>query len=195
MQRTYVAQQRQLLHMARKITLPQNWLWGELATQLLLAAAPSCRAARSRCALHLHSVRAALFREQLLVVVMREQFPFPWAARRNFGTHSFESCLLMTFLSSWALQLANLARLARGIFMRQHHNATFVPTPCWRLILAMLPATSTSVLSAPVKALHSGIITSDSVLSKTAIFPQKEGRKREISNESARGSSLRETNV
>jgi len=36
---------------------------------------------------------------------------------------------------------------------------------------------------------------SDSVLSKTAIFPKKEGRKREISNESARGSSLREANV
>ena len=35
----------------------------------------------------------------------------------------------------------------------------------------------------------------DSVLSKTAIFPKKEGRKREISNESARGSSLREANV
>jgi len=34
---------------------------------------------------------------------------------------------------------------------------------------------------------------SDSVLSKTAIFPKKEGRKREISNESARGSSLHET--
>jgi len=33
---------------------------------------------------------------------------------------------------------------------------------------------------------------SESVLSKTAIFPQKEGRKREISCESARGSSLRE---
>ena len=59
----------------------------------------------------------------------------------------------------------------------------------------MLPAASTSVLSAAVKALHSGIITSDSVLSKTAIFPKKEGRKREISNESARGSSLREANV
>jgi len=40
-----------------------------------------------------------------------------------------------------------------------------------------------------------GIITSDSVLSKTAIFPQKEGRKCEISNESARGSSLHATNV
>jgi len=38
-------------------------------------------------------------------------------------------------------------------------------------------------------------VSSDSVLSKTAIFPQKEGRKREISNESARGSSLREANV
>jgi len=50
-------------------------------------------------------------------------------------------------------------------------------------------------LSAAVKALHSGIITSDSILSKTAIFPQKEGRKREIFNESAWGSSLRETNV
>ena len=36
---------------------------------------------------------------------------------------------------------------------------------------------------------------SDSVLSRTAIFPQKEGRKREISKESARGSSLRETDV
>jgi len=35
----------------------------------------------------------------------------------------------------------------------------------------------------------------DSVLSKTAIFPQKEGRKREISNESAQGSSLRQANV
>ena len=40
-----------------------------------------------------------------------------------------------------------------------------------------------------------GLITSDSVLSKTAIFPNKEGRKHEISNESARGSSLREVNV
>ena len=39
------------------------------------------------------------------------------------------------------------------------------------------------------------IYMSNSVTSKTAIFPQKEGRKREISNESARGSSLRETNV
>jgi len=40
------------------------------------------------------------------------------------------------------------------------------------------------------------IMSSDSVLSsKTAIFPKKEGRKREISNESARGSSLREANV
>ena len=36
---------------------------------------------------------------------------------------------------------------------------------------------------------------SDSVSSKTAIFPKKKGRKREISNESARGSSLREANV
>jgi len=36
---------------------------------------------------------------------------------------------------------------------------------------------------------------SDSVLSKTAIFPKKDGRKREISNESARGSSLCEANV
>ena len=36
--------------------------------------------------------------------------------------------------------------------------------------------------------------SSGSILSKTAIFPKKEGRKREISNESAR-SSLREVNV
>jgi len=36
---------------------------------------------------------------------------------------------------------------------------------------------------------------SDSVLSKTAIFPKTEGRKREITNESAWGSSLREANV
>jgi len=36
---------------------------------------------------------------------------------------------------------------------------------------------------------------SDSVLSKTTIFLKKERRKREISNESARGSSLREANV
>jgi len=150
MQRTYVAQQLQLLHMARKITLtkPENWLWAELATQLFLAAAPSCRAARSRRALHLHSVRAAPSREQLLVV-MREQFTFPWAARRNFGAHSFDTCLLMTFLCS-----ANLARPAEGIFMRQQHNATLVPTHCWRLISAMLPAASTSGLSAAVKALH-----------------------------------------
>jgi len=39
------------------------------------------------------------------------------------------------------------------------------------------------------------IITSGSVLSKTAIFPKNEGRKREISNESERGSSLRKANV
>jgi len=37
-------------------------------------------------------------REHLLVV-MREQFPFPWTSRRNFGTHSFDICLLMTFMS------------------------------------------------------------------------------------------------
>jgi len=151
--------------------------------QLLLAAAPSCRAARPRCALQLHSF------EQLLVVVMREQLTVPWAARRNDGTHSFDSCLLMTILSSWTLQSANLARPAEGIFMRQQHNATFVPTR-WRLISAMLPAASASVWSAAVKVLHSGIITSDS-----AIFPQKERRKREISNESARSLSLHETNV
>jgi len=36
---------------------------------------------------------------------------------------------------------------------------------------------------------------SGSVLSKTAIFPKKQGRKREISNESARGWLLREANV
>jgi len=36
---------------------------------------------------------------------------------------------------------------------------------------------------------------SGSVLSKTAIFPKKQGRKREISNESARGWSLWEANV
>jgi len=35
----------------------------------------------------------------------------------------------------------------------------------------------------------------NSFLSKTAIFPKKEGRKRKISNKSARGSSLREANV
>ena len=38
-------------------------------------------------------------------------------------------------------------------------------------------------------------VTSNSVLSKTAIFPKKEGRKREISDESARGPSLCEANV
>ena len=37
-----------------------------------------------------------------------------------------------------------------------------------------------------------GIITSGSVLSKTAMFPKKEGKKREIS---AQGSSLSEANV
>ena len=42
---------------------------------------------------------------------------------------------------------------------------------------------------------HMNAYISDSVLSKTAIFPKKEGRKREIPNESARGSSLREANV
>jgi len=78
---------------------------------------------------------------------MREQFTFPWAAWHNFGTHSFDSCLLMTFLSSWALQSVNLARPAEGIFMRQQH-VTFVPTHCWGLISAMLPAASESVLSA-----------------------------------------------
>jgi len=36
---------------------------------------------------------------------------------------------------------------------------------------------------------------SGSVLSKTAIFPKNKGRKREISNESARGSSVRKANV
>jgi len=36
---------------------------------------------------------------------------------------------------------------------------------------------------------------SDSVLSKTAIFPKKEGRKREISNESVLGSSLRQAHA
>jgi len=45
------------------------------------------------------------------------------------------------------------------------------------------------------ESVSQSIITSGSVLSKTAMFPKKEGRKREISNESARGSSLREANV
>jgi len=40
-----------------------------------------------------------------------------------------------------------------------------------------------------------GIITSSSVLSKTVIFPKNQGRKRGISNESARGSSLCKANV
>jgi len=65
-------------------------------TQLLLTTAPSCQAACSHCALHLHSARAAPSREQFLVV-MCEQFPFPWATRRNFGTHNFNTCFLMTF--------------------------------------------------------------------------------------------------
>jgi len=38
-------------------------------------------------------------------------------------------------------------------------------------------------------------VSSDSVLSKTAVFPKKEGRKREISDESTRGWPLREANV
>jgi len=58
----------------------------------------------------MHSVQTAPSREQLLVVVMREQLTVPWSTRRNFGTHNFDSCLLMTFLSSLALQSANLAR-------------------------------------------------------------------------------------
>ena len=37
--------------------------------------------------------------------------------------------------------------------------------------------------------------SSGSVLSNMTMFPKKERRKREISNESARGLSLRETNV
>ena len=53
-----------------------------------------------------------------------------------------------------------------------------------------------SVLRATVKVLHRvSLPVSGSVLSKTAIFPKKKGRKREISNESARGSSLRKANV
>ena len=44
---------------------PPEQFWGELATQLVLAAAPSCRAARSRRAPYLHSVRTAPSREQL----------------------------------------------------------------------------------------------------------------------------------
>ena len=43
--------------------------------------------------------------------------------------------------------------------------------------------------------IHIYIYISGSVLSKTAIFPKKQERKREISNESARGWSLREANV
>jgi len=46
-----------------------------------------------------------------------------------------------------------------------------------------------------IESSEQGIITSDSVLSKTAIFPKNEGRKREISNESARGSSRRKAIV
>jgi len=98
-------------------------LWGEIATQLLLAAPLSCRAARSRCALQLHSF------EQLLVVVMRQQLTLPWAARRNFGTHSIDSCLPITLLSSSTLQSVNLARPAEGIFMRQQHNANVRSNP------------------------------------------------------------------
>ena len=56
----------------------------------------------------------------------------------------------------------------------------------------LTPDTEHLVEAAQTLNLHS---LSDSVLSKTGIFPKKEGRKREISNESARGSSLRQANA
>jgi len=83
-------------------------LWGEIATQLLLAAAPSCSATRSCCALQLHSF------EQLLVVVMREQLTVPRAARRNFGTHSFDSCLPMTLFFFVNVAVGELGTPCRG---------------------------------------------------------------------------------
>ena len=48
---------------------------------------------------------------------------------------------------------------------------------------------------AEIGTVYKVLFTSDSVSSKTAIFPKKEGMKREIFNEYARGSSLREANV
>ena len=101
---------------------PPEQFWGELATQLVLAAAPSCRAARSRRAPHLHSVRTAPSREQLSAA-MREQLTAPRAARRNPGTHSLDSCMPMTFLS---VVVGDLGTPGRG----HMHNASFVPTHC-----------------------------------------------------------------
>ena len=99
-----------------------------------------------------------------MTIFLKETAASGWGSRsppctivqflQRIQTGEYDWAMLMTFLSSWALQSANLARPAEGIFMRQQHNATFAPTHCWRLTLAMLPAASASVLSAAVKALH-----------------------------------------
>jgi len=48
---------------------------------------------------------------------------------------------------------------------------------------------------AALQLINHTLVLSGFVLSKTAIFPKKKGRKREISNEFARGSSLYEANI
>ena len=69
---------------------------GRLATQLVFAAAPSCRAARSCRAPHLHPVRTAPSREQMLARHAR-------AVDRSSGSpmqprHTqLDSCMPMTF--------------------------------------------------------------------------------------------------
>ena len=162
MLRTYIAQQRLLLHMARKITLPQT----------------DCRQGSPRCPFS-SGCAVSSGSSVLSGSSVSPCAPLACNSRSSFS--------LDTSVMTAAAKASRRAALSR-----------------WQLCLVMfsiymkyrqLFLIGQLSLEGSCESASQGIITSGSVLSKTAIFPKNEGRKREISNESARGSSLRKANV
>jgi len=162
MLRIYVAQQRQLLRMARKITLPQT----------------DCRQGSKRWLLSSgNSV---------------------WSGNSVSTGSSISRCtpLACDSRSSFSLDTSVLMAVAKACLVGQ--VGLVCSSVSSTLHLHTIQAESSRQTGRSWGQQWNrlkGLITSGSVLWKTAIFPKKEGRKREISNESARGSSLHEANV
>ena len=159
MLRAHVAQQRQLLHMAWKITLPQTDYRQVSPRCPFLSgnSVPLGSSVSSGSSIGLQFTQFLLLGHLRLDGSANSESVSRWAApsRRHL-------CLVMFSICIQYRQLLLVRQLS---------------------------------LEGSSESASQGIITSGSVLSKTAIFPKNEGRKREISNESTRGSSLHEANV
>ena len=148
MLRTYVAQQRQLLHMAWKITLPQT----------------DCMEGSPRC-------------------------PFSSGSSVSSGSSassgsSVSPCapLACDSRSSFSLDTSFLTAAAKACLVGQltrRQLRLVMCSICMRYRQLLLVGQLS--LEGSSESTSQGIITSGSVLSKTAIFPKKQGRKREIS--------------